>query len=144
MIVLDESPVPPGGDGIVSATADYSDVTLRRLRITAPTALASVSSYSLVLNGGAGCGERHVCARRHGRPGRCQSFSIWIGNDIVGSANGTEHFRHLYRLLNDWRRHFHAVGECLACGHDMRSAMMFQSLMCCGRFRSGSSNRYGC
>ena len=25
MIVLDESPVAPDGDGIVSATADYSD-----------------------------------------------------------------------------------------------------------------------
>ena len=75
-IVLDESPVAPGGDGIVSATADFS-VNFAAVPDFGADGAGS-AAYSTGSDGFergvravcAGCGRHHCGRRRRHRPGR--------------------------------------------------------------------------
>ena len=91
-IVLDEYPVAPGGDGIVSATADFS------VNFAAVTAFGTDGPGSVDLRSGA---RRH---RRAVRPVRAGSYGH-DGGDGDGIGQGKE------ILLNQERRHDHRPGR---------------------------------
>ncbi len=97
MIVLDESPVPPNGDGVVSATANFAD------NFVAPTDFGTdgpgLVAYFLVLTGNnVGSGlyalDNTDTSDMDG-DGIGQGAEILLnqtGNTITGSAGGTDYF----------------------------------------------------
>ena len=98
MIVLDESPVPPNGDGIVSATANFAD------NFVAPTDFGTdgpgAVTYSLNLTGSnVGSGLYALDPTDTDNGGDGDGFGQGdeivlnqVGNVITGSAGGTDYF----------------------------------------------------